>query len=400
VVNTDPLFSVLIILLSFLLTMVLAKRLGLKQITSLLIFVWHTLFCIAYYYYTLSNVADATGYYERALLKNSDYDWTPGTDFVNSFTKLLVNSFDLSYLNTFLVYNLFGVVGLLLIHHFFSSYWSIRGAWSKYLPFLIVFSPGMSFWSSAIGKDSPAFFASCLAVFASLNFSSRKHCIAISLVVMFLVRPYITIFIVLALSVCVFNKQKSSIASRILFSLVAILILVFLIPFILEYVGFGESVSLDSTSQYIEKRQSVNLEGSSSVDIGTMPLPLQVFTYLFRPLFFDASNVLWLVISIDNLVLLYMTLLGVFQYIKFPTTRFSDMALFNFMYFMSGSIALSMTTANLGIAIRQKTMFLPSLLIIAALAINNRLSGTGGLVGQPREHPNHEGGISKPAKYN
>ena len=67
----------------------------------------------------------------------------------------------------------------------------------------------------------------------------------------------------------------------------------------MDYVGL-QGADTASVESYIEKRQASNLEGGSSVDISEYSFPLQFFTYMYRPLFFDAQTIIALVVSAEN----------------------------------------------------------------------------------------------------
>ena len=71
------------------------------------------------------------------------------------------------------------------------------------------------------------------------------------------------------------------------------------------YVG-SEDDSLSGLDGYIDKRQNYNLSGGSSLDIALMSYPMQVFTYIFRPLPFEAHSAVAFVTSIENTILLFL----------------------------------------------------------------------------------------------
>jgi hypothetical protein len=93
-----------------------------------------------------------------------------------------------------------------------------------------------------------------------------------------------------------------------------------------------------------------------------------MFAYLFRPLFFDARNALALIVSVENLLML---VLFIVFFLPSASSMFKDSSFtmrYNVIFCLSTLILLSLTTNNLGIAIRQKTMILPSFLLLLALS--------------------------------
>src|SRR5690606_34322649 len=71
--------------------------------------------------------------------------------------------------------------------------------------------------------------------------------------------------------------------------------------------------------------------------------------------------------SIDNALLLALVILAVANFRSYGAGLIREPAiLLNILFAGAGVAALSMTTANLGIAVRQKTMFLPSIFVAVA----------------------------------
>src|SRR5690606_39066857 len=140
--------------------------------------------------------------------------------------------------------------------------------------------------------------------------------------------------------------------------------------FVQQYVGLEEA-SLDSVGSYIDERQGVNSQGGSSLDIASMSYPMQMFTYVFRPLPFEASSAVTLVTSLENTILLFLFIYILFKS-KFNFRPFIyDKNLWLLTYVFLTCTILAMTTANLGIATRQKWMFMPVLLYLLIYSFHN-----------------------------
>jgi hypothetical protein len=137
------------------------------------------------------------------------------------------------------------------------------------------------------------------------------------------------------------------------------------VAFGLQYAGLGEAEGIGDVAEYFETRQGHNLGGGSSVDIASMSVPMRMITYLFRPFFFDAGGVLGLFVSVENLLLAILIISATLVVLK---GRRVEVHRFAFILFASFAIiswvVLANSTANLGIAIRQKWMFLPMLLLL------------------------------------
>lgn len=133
--------------------------------------------------------------------------------------------------------------------------------------------------------------------------------------------------------------------------------------YVAEYVGVSDmTLSIDSLDEYIDRRQSYNMDGGSSIDISSMNMVMKVFSYLFRPLPFEAHSVLALFSSLENLALM-MFILYSFKYFITSKDKLRGQYVL-FIYSVVCLLVLSLTTANLGIAVRQKWMFMPCIIVI------------------------------------
>ena len=223
--------------------------------------------------------------------------------------------------------------------------------------------PSVSFWSSALGKDAIAFMATGLTLWAALNLRDRWKLLALAITIMLVVRPHVGGILLAALSISFFLLGNFSFFKKALFSAASVLVMVLLLPVLLKFVGLDEGANLDSVNQQIEKRQGYNQHGGGSIDISQMSLPVQMFTYMFRPLPYEVKNLFGLLTSIENLFLMFLLLLAIpsiFSHkIKMLVYDEKENRLFLLIFMLLTWMILAMTTANLGIASRQKWMFTP-----------------------------------------
>lgn len=326
------------------------------------LYIWHTAFSVYYWYFSLSNTADATLYYQKAF--RLILDLSPGTKFTESVTYIIVRTLNANYLNTTLAFNIFGSLGLIFLYLSIKKYlFAINRYW-----IILLFIPSMSFWSAGLGKDAISFMAVCLFVY-SIVFSNRITT-AISFITMFMVRPHIAFMMLTSFLIYFISRSKAHILIKILTLPIVLTGSIITLNFVQQYVGLGD-VSLESLENYVDKRQGYNQSGGSSLDISSMSYPLQMFTYIFRPLPFEAHSIVALVTSVENTILLLL-----FLYISFRT-KFRVNAfivgknLWLFAYFFLTCTILALTTANLGIATRQKWMFMPALLYLLIFAYHD-----------------------------
>ena len=326
-----------------------------KDITIVIsLSIWHTFFCFAYYIFTFFNIADSLAYYEKSLL--GQFEFYPGSRFVVFISSIILKIFDTNYLNIFLFFNIFGLIGILLLYRVLKPYLLVLGNYW----FLVLFIPSMSFWSSSLGKDSIVFLGVCLFLYSVVK-NKLKILLPISFFFIFMVRPHIALSALVAyfIYMLIISRVNFFIKS---FAVSIILVGVYLsVGFIKDYVGLDDA-SISGVSDYVEYRQGLNQTGGSSFDLASMSYPMQMFTYVFRPLPFDAHNTLSLFTSIENTILLLLFCFVLYK-AKFKDF-FEGRNFWLFLYVFLSCTILALTTANLGIATRQKWMFMPILIYL------------------------------------
>jgi hypothetical protein len=146
------------------------------------------------------------------------------------------------------------------------------------------------------------------------------------------------------------------------------------VPFTLNYAGVGDIVDMESFSSYIDTRQSLNTEGGGGLDIASMSLPEQLFAYMFRPLVFEINSIFTAAAALDNLILLFLFAVGGWAMLRGKRSDLGENRVFMWVYALMAWGTLSMTTANLGIALRQKWMFAPMLIFLFISVMGRRRS--------------------------
>lgn len=354
------------------------------QMRAILLYVWHTAFCLFYLNYTASNVADTAFYFERSL--DGDIGFGLGGQSVILLTSVFSQGLGMSYGGVFMVYNLFGFLGLLALASAVQSTVQTKPKRTRQLSLLVLFLPGFSFWSSAIGKDSISFMAVGLASWSALRLGRRYPAMVIAVLALVCVRPHIAGFLLIALAFATIVAARTSAIRKVLLGAAITSIAFYSARLALEYTGLGTNLSVNGIGAYFEQRQTYNLGGSSSVELAAMSIPFRLFSYSFRPFFFDAGGMLGLAVSIENLVMLFL-FLGFLKDTVVNRTQLTRFQKTFFLLFVVMSwLVLANTTANLGIAIRQKMMFTPMLLILVfsykrrARIVARRTPGLKGLV--------------------
>ena len=348
----------------------LGRRLRISSKMVRQILLYHTFFCAVYVWYSLNFPADVNRYILWA--KNGEFGITPGSDMVVALTALMTEVFGMSRTATFLPFNLIGCVGLLILYSMLRHFWGNASGFTRYLPAIIVFQPGLSFWTSAIGKDGPAFLGACLAVYAFMDINRRYWILLLGISIAFLVRPYFGVMLLLPTVVTFLVASRTSFVTRISLGLVLVGMLAAIVPYTLAYVGLDRAQNVADVALYLETRGTYNQIGGGSVDITSLSLPMKLFTYMFRPLFFDARSLFQLVSSAENLVYLFLLLYYWKTLLREIFRNRQPLFVFSLGLFLFGWLIFAQTTANLGISVRQKTMILPAFLVIVGTCAARR----------------------------
>ena len=332
------------------------------------LYVWHTIFCSIFIFTTSIIGGDAIFYYTESLIQN--YEFALGSTSLLYFTTLLTVGFGLTYISTFMVFNIIGTYGLLALDA------SLRHATfdkSKYIKLLALFTvlmPSLSYWSSGISKDSIQFFGTCFLLWSSIDFKKRNIIFLISLIIIFTVRPHIGGIAIISLFLSLWFISSLSLKKKLLYLIITFVPLIFLLPIVfetLDFTLFYDDYSLSNLFEFIKSRQTFSMIGGSSVDIREMNFIYQLFTYLFRPLPYETHNTFAFLSSLDNLFLLSIFIITTLSIIfvkreKFLLNHHTENRWFLLIFSLVGLSILSYTTANFGISARQKWMVMPILL--------------------------------------
>ncbi|MFZ7095389.1 hypothetical protein ACOPJQ_02795 [Luteimonas dalianensis] len=350
--------------------MKLGPRFRVGQRRSLLLYVWHSIFCVVYVMYVSESGGDALMYYDASMVDSVDF--TFGTAAVLSVTRLFSYFLGLSILGVFSVFNIIGTVGLLAFDGALRHGVSGKSRGMRRVASILVFLPSVSFWSSAIGKDAISFCATGLALWAAIDMKRRFWLMGVAVLLMLSVRPHMAVLLSVALAVSVVFNPRVSLLRRCVMGIAAAGASAVLIPLAIGTSGLGNAGGVEAVADYVERRQGYNMEGGGGVDISSMSLPMKMFTYLFRPLPFEAHNLPSFAASIDNMVLLGLTFLGVWSVRRGRHYLAGVNWMFLLAYSLFGWLLLSLTTANLGISMRQKWMFVPMVIFLLVSVIGAR----------------------------
>jgi len=363
IVNLAQIF--IIISLGFIITIISAKIFSLTLQRAIILFIWHTFFSFAYAWYVSKFGGDANSYYNSA--QDENYLFGFSTAFIVFISSFLLDFVNLSFISMNIIFGIFGVIGLFAFDSSLRFVTKDANKKFKLLATIIVFLPSVSFWSSGLGKDSISFMAINLILWACFNLRNRKLIFIIGITSLFLVRPHIAIILFFSFIATLILNNNLKIFNRIVLFTIFLIIGLSVLPIGLEIVGFRKDLTFKNILIFIENRQNYNWKSwAGGIDIRDMSLLAKLFTYLFRPLPFEAHSFTAFLASLENIFLLYLFVLGLIAMLnnKGVVANPDLNTLFFLIYSITTLLLFSNITANLGIAVRQKWMFLPFLTVL------------------------------------
>jgi hypothetical protein len=326
---------------------------------KILIF-YHLALTIVYYLYALFNPSDSAGYYARIITEYRGPTWFDSygtsTIFIEFVAYPFVKYLGFSYEACMALFAFFGYTGFLYFYIFFKQ--NIRFKHTilgvDFLT-LIFFLPNLHFWSASLGKGSIIFMGIALFFYGITRIRSRWVAILVGGVIIYHVRPHVMLMILISSAIgFIFTTKGISLSVRVAFLLGVGVALYFVFGDVLTLVGIDDQEFVTQGLD-LSHRATELTKATSGVDITNYSLPMQIFTFLYRPLFIDAPGLLGLIVSFENVFYLAVTLY-IFNLsgIRFLITG-NFLAKTAFFSFLTVSIALAQISGNLGLAIRQKS---------------------------------------------
>ena len=326
------------------------------------LFFYHLLFLGIYYSYAILKGSDSLEYYKSAVAigNNCQIFTFTGTRFIDNFSAFFVQ-LGLSYFSIMLLFAWFGYIGFVYAYVFFRENIPLDvKVFGKFdLLKLLLFLPNMHFWTVSLGKGSLIFMGLMLFTYAVKIPKKRLLLLIMGGFFVYMIRPAVMLFVLVGvLAGLLTGKEKMSPFMRFIIIVGALSFLFAARTTILGVANLQNSENVIDDFQKFSSVASDRLEGSagSGVSMNSYPLPLKLFTFWFRPLFFDSPSVLGIFSSAENLVylLLFFKICNR-RFVKF-IKRAPYMVKMSAITFLLSSFALTFVMSNLGIIMRQKSM--------------------------------------------
>jgi hypothetical protein len=338
---------------------------------------FHLLLAVVYYLYAANNPSDSIGYYLKVSSSHRGENWAnyygTSSTFIEFIGYPFIKFFGFSYEAIMALFSFFGFLGFLFFYIFFKE--NIRYTHTFLgmdLITLIFLLPNLHFWSASFGKGSIIFMAIGLFFYGVSRIQTRWIAIVIGGVIIYHVRPHIMLVVLVSAAIgFMFSTKGISLPVRIAFLVAVGVAFYYIYSDVLSLVGIDEddfiTQGLDLTHRATELTKA-----TSGVDITSYSLPLQIFTFLYRPLFFDAPGILGLIVSFENVFYLAITLrllsLKGINYLIMSNFLVKT-ALFSFL---TVTIALAQISGNLGLAIRQKSQVMILFLFVVVTFLDKK----------------------------
>ena len=336
---------------------------GLLLFMALLVL--HIAASVAFYQYALTSSADAAlYYYDTTGLRRSDMEL--GTIFTIKLVQSVKAAIGGTYLDHFLMFQALGFWGLLFLQRCLEFAHQSFGDGLTRVPNWLLFLPGLHFWTAAVGKDAPLFFAISLALWASFRLSTRALWFAAAVFVMLLFRPHIALLATAALAGGAFFGSRSGAVVKI--SLIAVaLAALSVVAGTVERSLVVDLSDPSSVGAFLEAQQQKSEWIEGATNLQSSFFLFRLVSLLFRPFFIDAGGAFGLISSVENLVYLFIIGFMVWNWRDGVAVFRSSLAFrFGFFFAVVLTILLTMTYYNVGLGLRQKTMMMPGLLTLFA----------------------------------
>jgi hypothetical protein len=326
-------------------------------------FILHIIGMFFFWQYSFSNPADSTLYYNDPL-NMYNRDGVTGTVFVIKLVREMKDIFGGYYLEYFLLFQAFGIAGLALMIRSLDDILSDLDVKPDIKIIFPLFLPGWYFWTVSLSKDAPLFFALSLSIWSMIKIERRYLGFVVALAVMFPFRPHIAAFASIALLVTLIFDVRVRILAKIPMILLALSGAIWAATTVERTLGIG-ALDADSISEFLASKQEIGLRSVQGTELYYLPLPLKIASLLFRPLFFDAKGLLGYIVSIENILVLYIFMTIAFRwrdlfrlFLSVPYVRFC--AIFATLLI----VLLSLVTYNVGLGLRQKYMAMPAIVLL------------------------------------
>ena len=291
------------------------------------------------------------------------YFFNYGTDFLLFLNYPLV-SLGFPYWSGFLFYSIIGYFGIVQWIRWteivFKATFVYKGIDFLTLLFLL---PNLHYWTATLGKEPLIFYgiASVFYAIASSNYKTFSFVVGSLLVL--IIRPHVALMLLIAVALVLLFRKNYSLTKRLFTASISFTVLLLLL-----YMAFqlSEIRYLDwDRIRYFNAYSILSLQNSGSyVPMLDYTYFYKLFSFYFRPLFFDSHSYWMVLASIENSIVLVLHLIALFFIVCFYTKMvFPQWLKVVFLFTFIAGLLYVQRYANLGLFMRTKIQFQPFLLV-------------------------------------
>lgn len=346
-----------------------------KWTFPLLLFLYHLGFSYLGWLYVSKNNGDAKRYWflNTDVSQASWLDFlNPGTDVVKLVTFPLVKYLELPFGVGFLIFSVISGIGLLLLYRILDQ---ISGAHKSlyFLAVLFLLLPNIHFWTSLIGKEAlllPALVMLLNEVYKKKYFSFY---LVLSLLIIAVIRPHVAFIILLSYVLSLLITEGFSLKIKVKIGVSFLLITAFFAILLRQIQDF--SGGIPRVIQKFEAHIRHFKKTDAYVPLDEYYLPYKLFTFYFRPLPFEKTELFYQIISFENTIVLLLSSAGIFYGIKYfkPLLK-NKLVVFSFLFIVLMALMYVYAYANYGIIMRTKIMAAPFFFILLIKIFETHLS--------------------------
>ena len=341
---------------------------------KLLLFFYHLAFSFLAYYLRIRRGISDSHFYWAQHITITNHSWFDYADYGANF--ILFLNYPLLRLGVpfwfgFVLYGFIGYLGILQWIAFSEKI--IGGIYYKgcnFLP-LIFFLPNLHYWTATLGKEPLVFFALATLFNFIVDIKGKKILVVFAFFLLLLIRPHVALLFLFSLLLVFLFQKHYSIKSKVIFLLSSLTLL----PVLLYMVFKLTMIKNWSWSRIVySNNYSILSFRNSGSYVPTLDYSIwyKLFSFNFRPLFFDSTSIWTFFASLENSFLLSLHFLTLLIFLKYYKKIYFPVSLkIVFLFSLLLCLVYVNRYANLGIFMRTKIMFEPFLLIGFLLLIKH-----------------------------
>ncbi|MDQ3482932.1 MAG: hypothetical protein M3448_05950 [Pseudomonadota bacterium] len=335
-----------------------------RIVVFVLAYLLHIAATLLYFELVKNGGSDAALYYYDPLEMYKYQGFKLNTVFVVYVVQIPKSIFGGTYLDYFLVFQAIGFWGLAALMRTFEEIYQEIDVTQPVFTYTLFFLPSLHYWTSAIGKDSLFFFGICITLWAAMRYRKRLIPLSIGMLLMFAIRPHIAVAAGAAFALAVLIDRNTRGPVKAIIAAISLAGAAFAIATVWSTFGV-DLTNVDTYTDMLAGQKAMATADFAGRSAVTGSYPIRLLSLLFRPLFFDASGALGLIVSVENVLLLLILLLMAIH----PRATLALVRTVPFVrYALISSSVILLTLAisyfNVGLGIRQKaTMILPGILV-------------------------------------